>query len=113
MGKPIYRRRIAESYEFEAYDKVCTAVITKQAMASLFPQIRGVRAAFVQGLKEKFADYNLTYCIGGQISLDAPHWIRRDLLSATRRGLGSQEDSFFLVTRYSRSCCRELTYSGD
>lgn len=44
---------IAERYEFEAYDKV-----------------HGVRAAFVNVLKEKFADYNLTFSIGGQISFD-------------------------------------------
>jgi phosphomannomutase len=44
---------IAERHEFEAYDKV-----------------HGVRAAFVNVLKEKFADYNLTFSIGGQISFD-------------------------------------------
>lgn len=30
----------------------------------------GVRAAFVEALKEKFADYGLTFSIGGQISVD-------------------------------------------
>ena len=30
----------------------------------------GVRKAFVATLREKFADYNLTYSIGGQISFD-------------------------------------------
>ncbi|KAJ3773922.1 eukaryotic phosphomannomutase [Lentinula raphanica] len=44
---------IAERHEFEAYDK-------KQ----------GVRAAFVKILQEKFADYDLTFSIGGQISFD-------------------------------------------
>lgn len=44
---------IAERHEFEAYDKV-----------------HGLRAAFVKVLREKFADYNLTYSIGGQISFD-------------------------------------------
>jgi len=44
---------IAERHEFEDYDKV-----------------HGVRAAFVKVLKEKFADYNLTFSIGGQISFD-------------------------------------------
>ena len=33
-------------------------------------QIHSVRAAFVKVLREKFADYNLTYSIGGQISFD-------------------------------------------
>ncbi|KAK0467294.1 eukaryotic phosphomannomutase [Desarmillaria tabescens] len=42
-----------ERYEFEAYDK-----------------IHGLRAAFVKVLQEKFADYDLTYSIGGQISFD-------------------------------------------
>jgi len=44
---------IAERHEFEAYDK-----------------IHGIRAAFVNVLREKFADYDLTYSIGGQISFD-------------------------------------------
>ena len=33
-------------------------------------QIHGVRAAFVKVLKEKFANYGLTFSIGGQISFD-------------------------------------------
>lgn len=37
-------------------------------------QVHGVRAAFVKVLQEKFADYGLTFSIGGQISFDAfPH----------------------------------------
>jgi len=44
---------IQERLEFEAYDKV-----------------HGVRAAFVKVLQEKFADYGLTFSIGGQISFD-------------------------------------------
>ncbi|KAJ4000881.1 eukaryotic phosphomannomutase [Lentinula boryana] len=44
---------IAERDEFEAYDK-------KQ----------GIRAAFVKVLQEKFADYGLTFSIGGKISFD-------------------------------------------
>ncbi|CAL1714974.1 unnamed protein product [Somion occarium] len=43
----------AERHEFEAYDKKA-----------------GVRAAFVKVLQEKFADYGLTFSIGGQISFD-------------------------------------------
>ncbi|PBK99356.1 eukaryotic phosphomannomutase [Armillaria gallica] len=42
-----------ERNEFEAYDK-----------------IHGLRAAFVKVLQEKFADYDLTFSIGGQISFD-------------------------------------------
>jgi len=44
---------IAERNEFEAYDKN-----------------HGIRAALVNVLRDKFADYNLTYSIGGQISFD-------------------------------------------
>ncbi|KAF8636045.1 hypothetical protein AX17_003840 [Amanita inopinata Kibby_2008] len=44
---------IQERHEFEAYDKQ-----------------HGVRAAFVKVLQERFADYGLTYSIGGQISFD-------------------------------------------
>ncbi|KAH9036372.1 eukaryotic phosphomannomutase [Lactarius pseudohatsudake] len=48
---------IQERHDFEAYDKV-----------------HGLRAAFVKVLQEKFADYGLTYSIGGQISFDVfPH----------------------------------------
>ncbi|KAJ6496792.1 eukaryotic phosphomannomutase [Mycena vulgaris] len=48
---------IAERKEFEAYDK-----------------IHGLRVAFVKVLQEKFADYGLTFSIGGQISFDIfPH----------------------------------------
>jgi len=48
---------IAERNDFQAYDKEA-----------------GVRTAFVKVLQEKFADYNLTYSIGGQISFDIfPH----------------------------------------
>ena len=43
----------AERDEFEAFDNES-----------------GVRAAFVQALKDKFADFNLTFSIGGQISFD-------------------------------------------
>ncbi|KAI0731293.1 eukaryotic phosphomannomutase [Earliella scabrosa] len=42
-----------ERLDFEAYDKQ-----------------HGVRAAFVNVLKEKFSDYGLTFSIGGQISFD-------------------------------------------
>ena len=56
-----YRSGIAERREFEAYDKVCTAVITKQAIANLFSHMHGICAAFVKVLKEKFLDHNLTY----------------------------------------------------
>ncbi|KAE9399860.1 eukaryotic phosphomannomutase [Gymnopus androsaceus JB14] len=44
---------IAERNEFEAYDKK-----------------HGLRAAFVKVLQEKFADYDLTFSIGGMISFD-------------------------------------------
>ncbi|KAK4049535.1 Phosphomannomutase 1 [Microbotryomycetes sp. JL201] len=44
---------VQERDEFEKYDKV-----------------HKVRAAFVEALKKEFADYGLTYSIGGQISFD-------------------------------------------
>lgn len=44
---------VKERYEYEEYDKT-----------------HGIRAAFVDVLREKFADYGLTYSIGGQISFD-------------------------------------------
>ncbi|KAI9066962.1 eukaryotic phosphomannomutase [Trametes sanguinea] len=44
---------IQERLDFEAYDKV-----------------HGIRQAFVKVLREKFADYGLTFSIGGQISFD-------------------------------------------
>ncbi|KAI0060958.1 eukaryotic phosphomannomutase [Artomyces pyxidatus] len=48
---------IQERNEYEAYDK-----------------IHGIRATFVNALKEQFPDYGLTYSIGGQISFDVfPH----------------------------------------
>ncbi|KAH0566120.1 Phosphomannomutase 1 [Trichoglossum hirsutum] len=43
----------AERNEYERYDKE-----------------NGIRAKFVEVLKEKFADFNLTFSIGGQISFD-------------------------------------------
>jgi len=45
--------RIAERKEYEVYDLE-----------------NKVRATFVDKLKKEFADYNLTYSVGGQISFD-------------------------------------------
>ena len=42
-----------ERLEFETYDKK-----------------HHIRKTFVEALKSQFADYNLTYSIGGQISFD-------------------------------------------
>ncbi|CAM6101553.1 unnamed protein product [Calypogeia fissa] len=55
-----------EREEFEKYDKV-----------------HNIRSKFVEVLKDKFADYNLTYSIGGQISFDVfPHgWDKTFCLS--------------------------------
>jgi len=44
--------------------------ITEHSVSNILSQIHGVRAAFVKVLREKFADYGLTYSIGGQISFD-------------------------------------------
>ena len=64
-----YRSRIVERHGFGAYDKVCIAVTTKQAMANLCSQMHVICAAFVKVLKElRFVDYNLMYTIGSQIS---------------------------------------------
>jgi len=40
------------------------------AVSNRLSQIHGVRATFVKVLREKFADYNLTFSIGGQVSFD-------------------------------------------
>jgi phosphomannomutase len=63
--------RIEERNAFEAYDKVS---ISSAAYIFFFftleCQVHGLRAAFVKVLREKFADYGLTFSIGGQISFD-------------------------------------------
>lgn len=49
----LFARSMQERHDFEAYDA------THQ-----------VRRAFVKVLQERFAEYNLTYSIGGKISFD-------------------------------------------
>ncbi|KIK61597.1 hypothetical protein GYMLUDRAFT_42608 [Collybiopsis luxurians FD-317 M1] len=70
---------IAERNEFEAYDK-----------------IHGIRAAFVKVLQEKFADYGLTFAIGGKISFDVfPHgWDKTYALKHVEQE-GFEEIHFF------------------
>lgn len=67
--------RIAERIEFEEYDKVWpTSRNIFSINADLKHQKAGVRVAFVKLLQERFADYGLTFAIGGQISFDVfPH----------------------------------------
>ncbi len=43
----------------------------------VFDKEAGVRAKFVETLKKEFADYNLTYSIGGQISFDVFPQVQR------------------------------------
>ncbi len=65
----------AERDAFEVYDKArrgrerCGACMLSDARAAGC-QEHGVRAAMVSALKEKFADLNFTYSVGGQISFD-------------------------------------------
>jgi len=97
--------RIVERHDFEAYDKVCTAIVTKHAVSDLFSQIHGVRAAFVKALKEKFTDYNLTYSIGGQISFDVfpTGWDKTYCLRHVEDE-GFEEIHFFGDKTYQVSC---------
>ncbi|KAJ7224462.1 eukaryotic phosphomannomutase [Mycena pura] len=70
---------IAERNEFEAYDK-----------------IHGVRAAFVKVLQDKFADYGLTYSIGGKISFDVfPHGWNKTYALRHVEDEGFEEIHFF------------------
>ena len=59
-------------------------------------QERGIRKQFVNVLREKFADYGLTYSIGGQISFDIfPHgWDKTYALNHVKDG-GFTEIHFF------------------
>jgi hypothetical protein len=59
-------------------------------------QVHGVRAAFVKVLQEKFADYGLTFSIGGQISFDIfPHgWDKTYALGHVEKE-GFEEIYFF------------------
>ncbi|KAI0060957.1 eukaryotic phosphomannomutase [Artomyces pyxidatus] len=70
---------IQERNDYEAYDK-----------------IHGVRAAFVNALKEKFPDYGLTFSIGGQISFDVfpQGWDKTYALSRVEHE-GFEEIHFF------------------
>ncbi|KAA1468792.1 eukaryotic phosphomannomutase [Dentipellis sp. KUC8613] len=70
---------IQERHEFNAYDKV-----------------HGIRTAFVKVLQEKFADYGLTFAIGGEISFDVfPNgWDKTYALKHVERE-GFEEIHFF------------------
>ncbi|KAI0044761.1 eukaryotic phosphomannomutase [Auriscalpium vulgare] len=70
---------IQERLDFQAYDK-----------------IHGIRAAFVKVLQEKFADYGLTYSIGGQISFDVfPHGWDKTFALRHVEAEGFEEIHFF------------------
>ena len=63
--------RIEERKEFELYDKVPNLRRTPTLLyLFILTQKHGLRSAFVKVLQEKFADYGLTFSIGGQISFD-------------------------------------------
>ncbi|KAF8889406.1 eukaryotic phosphomannomutase [Infundibulicybe gibba] len=50
------------------------ATIEERKAFAAYDEKHGLRAAFVKVLREKFADYGLTFSIGGQISFDVfPH----------------------------------------
>ncbi|TFY75984.1 hypothetical protein EWM64_g8028 [Hericium alpestre] len=68
-----------ERHEFLAYDKV-----------------HGVRAAFVKVLQDKFADYGLTFSIGGEISFDVfPHGWDKTFALGHVESEGFEEIHFF------------------
>ncbi|KAF8661260.1 hypothetical protein AX16_001363 [Volvariella volvacea WC 439] len=46
------------------------ATIQERKDFKIYDQAHGIRAAFVKVLRERFADYGLTYAIGGEISFD-------------------------------------------
>ncbi|KAI0031278.1 eukaryotic phosphomannomutase [Vararia minispora EC-137] len=70
---------IQERLDFEAYDKV-----------------HRVRATFVKVLQEKFADYGLTFAIGGQISFDVfPNGWDKTYALQHVMGEGFEEIHFF------------------
>ena len=70
---------IAERIEFLKYD-----------------QVHGLRAAFVKVLEEKFASYNLTFSIGGQISFDVfPNGWDKTYALRHVEGEGFEEIHFF------------------
>lgn len=70
---------LAERIEFGKYDKV-----------------HNVRTAFVKVLQEKFASYNLTFSIGGQISFDVfPHGWDKTYALKHVEGEGFEEIHFF------------------
>ncbi|KAG6813827.1 Phosphomannomutase 1 [Tricholoma furcatifolium] len=78
---------IAERIEFEKYDKV-----------------HGHRAAFVKVLQEKFADYGLTFSIGGQISFDVfPHGWDKTYALRHVEDEGFEEIHFFGDKTYKAS----------
>src|SRR6202022_591223 len=59
-------------------------------------QMHGLRAAFVKVLQEKFADYGLTYSIGGQISFDVfPNGWGKKFALGHVQGEGFEEIPFF------------------
>jgi len=72
---------IQERHEFEAYDKA-----------------HGVRAAFVKVLQEKFADYGLTFSIGGQISFDV---------------FPNGWDKTYALRHVENECFEEIHFFGD
>ncbi|KAF8269858.1 eukaryotic phosphomannomutase [Lactarius quietus] len=61
-----------------------------------YDKVHGVRAAFVKVLQERFADYGLTFAIGGQISFDVfPHgWDKTYALRHVEKE-GFEEIHFF------------------
>jgi phosphomannomutase len=63
------RYSIQERNEFEVYDEVITSLYLQEFLLTDIQQ-HGLRAAFINSLKEKFPDYGLTYSIGGKISFD-------------------------------------------
>jgi phosphomannomutase len=75
----------------------------------LFSKEHGVRAAFVKVLQEKFADYGLTFSIGGQISFDIfPNgWDKTYALRHVEKE-GFDEIHFFGDKTHKVICCSRI-----
>ena len=84
-----------------------------------FDQTANVRKAMVEALKKEFADYGLTYSIGGQISFDVfPNgWDKTYSLQFVEKDgfeihfFGDKTYKGGMITRFSRA--RRLSDTGD
>lgn len=115
----LWSRSVQERDDFEAYDKVHSSLLlpAPPPNARAPPQIHKVRATLVDALKKEFADYGLTYSIGGQISFDMlcvplPSSFPLHLpLTATRSPNGW--DKTYALTHVAAEKFKEVHFFGD